>query len=125
MGNDGREVASQNMEIAVNLKLMLAASFATLAILTTTGSAFAALGVALEDAPVYEEADDDSEIVDELYMGEFLEIITCKGGLYCLVQSEDGEGYVEVPNLALVTDEESDDDEEDEDEDEEDDEDEE
>jgi hypothetical protein len=99
-----------------------AAAFAALAVLATTGGAFAALGVALDDTTVYEEADDDSDAVDDLFRGEFLNIVHCKGGEFCLVKSEDGKGYVAASDLALVTDDEGsdDDDEDDEDEDEDD-----
>jgi hypothetical protein len=114
------------MEITLKLKHTLAAGLAALTLFASTGGAFAALGVALEDADVFESADDESDVVDELDKGEFIQIEHCKGREYCLIQSDDGEGYVAVENLALVTndedDEDADEDADDEDEDEEDDE---
>lgn len=105
------------MEIALTLKHTLAAGLAALALLSTTGGAFAALGVVLEDADVYEEADDDSDVVDELEKGEFVDVVHCRGRQFCLVRFDGGEGYVAVPNLALVTDDDDDDDDDDSDDD--------
>jgi hypothetical protein len=106
----------------LKLKHTFAAAVAALAIVASTGGAFAALGVALDDADVYDAADDEADTIDDLFRGEFVDIVHCKGGEFCLIKSEDGKGYVAAPDLALVTDDSDDDDSDDDDEDEEDDE---
>ena len=90
------------MEITLKLKHTLAAGIAAIALLASSSGAFAALGITLDDTEAHEAADGDSDVAFQLDEHTFVNVIHCKGGEYCLVRADDGEGYVAAPDLALV-----------------------
>jgi hypothetical protein len=102
MQESGARPRPPAMEITLKLKHTLAAGIAAIALLATSTGAFAALGITLDDTEAFESADGDSEVAFELDEHTFVNVIHCKGGEYCLVRADDGEGYVAAPDLALV-----------------------
>jgi uncharacterized protein YraI len=85
----------------MNLKLTLTAALAAVALITATGSAFAAPGVALNTVNVREEPELGDNVIGQLAKGEFINIIECDAG-WCAIDDDGDEGYVSASYLALV-----------------------